>query len=113
MGLVSATSGASFTAVTVSVKFSDALAAPSDTVTVMVAVPLMSCAGVTVTALFAPLPVNAIADTGTSAVLDDIAVSARFPAGVSRSSITNGIAGVGVSSFVVRSVICVIVGVWL
>jgi len=65
-------------AFTVSTKASDAVAEPSLTVRVMVAVPVM-LVGVTVTVRLPPAPPKTMFVTGTSAVLDDARVSVSEP----------------------------------
>ena len=80
--------------VTVSVKLSLALAAPSLTVTVMTADPLWPAAGVTLTVRLAPEPPKTILPTGTRVGFEEAAVNVRLPGGVSASFIENGIAAV-------------------
>ena len=88
------------TASTVSRKVSDAVFVPSLTVTVKVAVPVLSCAGVTFTVRFALDPPNTIFAVGTSVVFDELPVSVRFVRGVSVSPTVNAIAPVDVLAFV-------------
>ena len=81
--------GASFTAVTVTVKVRLAEAMPSLTVTVTSAEPLWFAAGVTVTVRLAPEPPNVTFAFGTSAGLEEAAESNRLPAEVSASATVN------------------------
>src|SRR5260221_10967408 len=95
--------GASFTELTVRTKF--VLVKPklvSLTEIVMLAVPNRFAAGVTVTVRLLPLPPKTMLDTGARTGLDDCAASTSRLAGVVSSPIVNGMAGVGVSSAVVR-----------
>src|SRR5205823_3631293 len=73
---------------------------PSETVTVIVVVPWASAAGVAVTVRLEPEPPRARPEFGTTAVLDDIAVTERLDAELSGSDTVNPIAPVGVSSAV-------------
>src|SRR4051812_1248678 len=75
--------GASLTALTVSTNVSDELLVPSLTEIVMVEVPDRFAAGVAVRVRFAPEPPNAGLPFGTSAGLDDVAVTVRAEAAVS------------------------------
>ena len=75
--------------VTVSTKVSEAASAPSETLTVMVAVPVRPAAGVTVTVRFAPLPPKAMPLRGTRVVLLELPVRASAPAAVSTSPTVN------------------------
>src|SRR5688572_25529806 len=77
--------GGSLVAFTVKTKSVDAVADPSDTVTVIVDVPLWLPAGVIVTVRFAPVPPNTILAVGTTAVLLDTPVSVRSAGSVSAS----------------------------
>ena len=92
--------GRSFTAVTVSSNVSLALAVPSLTVTVIVALPDWFAAGVIVIVRFAPEPPNMIPPGGTKIGFEDVACTAKSPAGLSRSPTVNVIADVAVSSSV-------------
>src|SRR5882672_6172580 len=73
---------------------------PSFTVTVMVLVPFMFGAGVTVTVRFAPLPPNTMLFNGTSAGFDEPALNCKFAAATCASPMVNGIAAVGTLSVV-------------
>jgi len=79
---------------TVNVNALLAVFVPSLTVTVMVALPVLPDAGVTVTVRFAPEPPSTMLAVGTKVVEEEVLVSVRFAAGVSASPIVNGIAGV-------------------
>ena len=72
-------------ALTVSRKAVGVEVVPSLTDTVIVAVPVPSAAGVTVTVRLAPLPPNTMFAFGTRAVFDELPDTVRLPAGVSRS----------------------------
>ena len=99
-----------FGPVTVSTHGSLVVRDPSLTVTVIVAVPDWLAAGVTVTVRDEPLPPRMMLPSGTSAGLDEVAVTTRLAAAVSRSPTVKAIAPVDVSSFVIRSAISAIVG---
>src|SRR5436190_4166089 len=88
-------------AFTVSTKVSLALAEPSVTVTVIVAVPVWPLPGVTVTVRLGPLPPNTIFPFGTRAVFDELPLTVRLAAAVSASPMVNGMAAVGVPVFTV------------
>ena len=90
--------GASFTAVTVTLKVSLVVWVPSLTLSVIVAVPVLSAAGVTLTVRFAPLPPKSMFALGTSVVLDDVADSVSEPAEVRSSPMRKGSAPVSLSS---------------
>src|SRR5436189_18377 len=68
---------------------------PSLTVRVIVAVPVLPDAEVTVTVRFAPLPPSTMLAVGTRVVEEEALVSVRFAAAVSASPMVNGIAAVG------------------
>ena len=102
--------GASFTAVTVSTKLSEAVSEPSLTVIVMVAVPERFAAGVTVTVREAALPPSTMFATGTSDVFEEPTESVRLPAAVCASPTVNAIAPVLVSSATDRLAISEMVG---
>ena len=87
--LTSLTVGASFSGWTVTVKVRLAERAPSDTVTVIVPVPLWFDAGVTVTVRVSSLPAKATFASGRSAGLLEAALRTRPLAGVSTSEIVN------------------------
>ena len=93
--------GESLLAFTVKTKLVDAVADPSDTVIVMVAVPLWLPAGVIITVRLAPVPLKTMLASGTTVVLLDAAVNVRPAGGDSGSPKVNPIADVGVSSEVV------------
>src|SRR4051794_33283614 len=73
---------------------------PSSTVNVIVAAPVCTAAGVTVTVRSAPLPPNTMLASGTNAGLDEAAVTVNASTDVSASPTVNGRADVGVFSFV-------------
>src|SRR5690349_9075682 len=93
--------GASLTALTVARNVALAVALPSLTVTVIVALPNWFVAGRTVTVRFAPLPPNVILPLGIKVAWDDVPVRVKALTGVSASPIVNGIAPVVVSSLMV------------
>ena len=93
--------GGSLPAFTVKTKLVDAVADPSDTVIVMVAVPLWLPAGVMVTVRLAPVPPMTMLASGTTVVLLDAAVKVRPAGGESGSLIVKPMVDVGVSSDVV------------
>ena len=78
-------------ALTVRRKLVDAVANPSLTVTVIVAVPVWPATGVTVTVRALPEPPKTMLATGTSVGFVVPPVSVRFPAGVSTSPTVTGI----------------------
>ncbi len=94
--------GRSFTAVTVSTKLSLAVSAPSDTCTVMVAVPLWFAAGFTVTVRLPPEPPNVMFPTGTRVGLLELPDTVREVTAVSTSAMVNAKAPVLVSSAIDR-----------
>ena len=71
--------GESFTALTMTKKYSLVDSVPSLTVTVMVADPDSLSAGVTVTVRLASLPPKTILPLGTTAVLDEDENSVKLP----------------------------------
>ena len=77
------------------------MADPSDTVIVMVEVPLWLPAGVIITVRFAPVPPKTMLASGTTVALLDAAVNVRPAGGDSASPNVKPIAAVGVSSEVV------------
>ena len=85
---------------------------PSVSVTnnVMVATPLWLAAGVTVTVRFEPLPPKTIPPCGTRFVFDEVAVTVRFDAGVSKSPMVKVSGGADTLGKVVLSVTSEIVG---
>jgi hypothetical protein len=98
------------TAVTASTNELLALAWPSLTVSVIVAEPLWSGDGVSVTVRFELLPPNTMFVFATRAGLELDALNTSDEAGVSASPIVNAIGPMAVSSGVVRLVIVEIVG---
>jgi hypothetical protein len=88
--------GGVFTAFTVNTKVSLALFVPSLTLTVIVAVPIWSAAGVTVTVRLLPLPPKTMLLNGTSARFDESFPNVRLPTDVSASPIVKGSAAVAV-----------------
>ena len=97
-------------AFTVSTKVSAAVSAPSLTVTVIVAVPVLPAAGVTVRVRFAPLPPKRMLASGTRVWLLLLPVTVSDPAAVSMSPTVKVIAPVAVSWLVVWSEMLLIVG---
>src|SRR5436189_4149919 len=95
---------------TVSTNVSLALKLPSLTVNVIVAVPVWSDAGATVTVRFAPIPAKTMFPSGTKPVFDELPLRVRLPAAASTSPTVTGIAGVGVFTAVDWSFTSVIVG---
>ena len=93
--------GGSLFAFTVKTKLVDAVADPSDTVIVMVDVPLWLPAGVITTVRLAPVPLKTMLASGTTVVLLDVAVNVRSAGSDSASPIEKPMADVGVSSNVV------------
>jgi hypothetical protein len=91
-------------------KVSLLLAAPSLTLTVIVAVPDRFAAGVTATVLLTPEPPRVMLEFGTSVVLDELPLSVRLPGAVSTSPTVKAMLPVEVSSFVVWSEMSEIVG---
>ena len=83
---------------------------PSLTVTVIVALPVLPDAGVTVTVRFAPEPPRTMFAVGTKVVEEEDFVSVRFAAGVSASPIVNGIAAVDWPDVTVCAAIVEMVG---
>ena len=81
---------------------------PSCTVTVMVAVP--AAIGVTLTVRLAPAPPSTMAPLGTTAWLDEVAVTIRAASGVSVSVTVNAAGVVAVPTVVVWPAIGVICG---
>src|ERR1051325_499772 len=75
-----------------------ALAGPSLTFSVTVAVPDWLAAGVTVTVRLAPLPPNVMLAPGTRVGLEELPDSARLASGVSTSPIVNAIGPAGTCS---------------
>src|SRR5258706_10338918 len=92
--------GGSFTAATVRRNELEAVNDPSLTTTVMVAVPFWFRAGVIVAVRFCPDPPNTTFATGTRVGLEEIALRAKLPAGVSPSLTVNAIGPTTVSSLV-------------
>ena len=86
---IGVTVGASFIALTVTVKVRLAEAIPSLTVKVTSAEPLWFAAGVTVTVRLAPEPPKATFADGTNAGLEEAAERSRLPAEVSASATVN------------------------
>jgi hypothetical protein len=87
--------GASFGAtLTVMVNALVVVFVPSLTETVIVALPVLPDAGVTVTVRFAPLPPNTMLAFGTNVVEEELPETVRFAAGVSGSPTVNGSAAV-------------------
>ena len=93
--------GGSFTGVTVSTNVSLTVRLPSLTVTVIVVVPDRFATGVRVTVRAAPDPPNRIFAFDTRVVSEELPVTVKFSAGVSKSQMVKGKAPVGVSSGVV------------
>ena len=93
--------GGSLFAFTVKTKLIDAVADPSDTVIVMVDVPLWLPAGVIITVRLAPVPLKTMLASGTTVALLDVAANVRSAGSDSASPIEKPIADVGVSSNVV------------
>jgi hypothetical protein len=103
--------GASFTALTVSVKALLLLDAPSLTVRVMTLDPLWSVAGSKVTVRFEPVPPpSEIFVRGIRVRLDDLTETTRFDPGVSRSVTVNPMGPVEVSSLTDRGAMVEIAG---
>src|SRR5205085_1958470 len=102
--------GRSFTGSTVRLNMALAVAAPSLTLIVMVAVPNWFAAGVILIVRFAPLPPKRMLPAGTSIGLEDLAETTSAFAGVSRSPTVKGIAGLTVSSLIVWPPMAEIVG---
>ena len=102
-------SGASFTGFTVNRKLSWEEETPSLTVTVMVAEPDRSCAGVRVSVRLLPLPVKAMPPLGISVASDETADRAREPKAVSLSPTVTATSR-GVSSSVTWSAMAANVG---
>ena len=102
--------GGKFGVITVSVKESLALSAPSLTVTVIVAVPVCPAAGVSVIDRLFPLPPKTMLPFGTKSVFDELALTIKLPAGVSVSLTVKARAGVGVFRAVVWLTISLSVG---
>src|SRR2546428_12016908 len=73
-----------------------AVALPSLTVIVISEEPIAPGTGVTVTNRFAPLPPNAIPEFATTAVFDEMPVTVRLAAAVSKSPMVNGMGAVGI-----------------
>ena len=90
--------GASFTALTVTKKYSLVDSVPSLTVTVMVADPDSLSAGVTVTVRLASLPPKTMFPLGTTVVSDETALKIRLPVDVSTSPMLKPNAPVELSS---------------
>jgi hypothetical protein len=91
---LAAATGATFGAVTVNAKLIVAVDWPSVTLTLIVAVPFSFGAGVMVTVRFPPLPPKMMFALGTNAVLDELALSAKFVTSVSASLIVKPIGSV-------------------
>src|SRR3954471_7805629 len=102
--------GASLTALTVTRKLAPALALPSLTVTVTIALPNWFVAGLTVTVRFAPLPPKTMFPFGIRDEREEVPVTVSALAAVSASPMVNGMAGVAASSLMVWSAIVVMVG---
>src|SRR5262245_33745428 len=75
---------------TLSAKKSVTLAGPSVTITAIVAVPNRPGTGVSVTVRFDPLPPNEIAESGTRAGFEDVALSCKLPGRTSSSWTVKG-----------------------
>ena len=86
---------------TVRRKLELAVALPSFTVTVIVAVPVCPVAGVTVTVRFAPEPPKTILALGTRVEFDEDPLSVRFPVAVSASPTVKPMGPVEVFTWVV------------
>ena len=93
--------GASFTALTVTVKVLLVVISPSETLTVMVAEPVLFAAGVIAIVLLAPDPPKTMPPAGISVVLDDVPVTVSEVTEASTSPIVNGIIGTAESSITV------------
>ena len=103
--------GASFTALTVSAKGSLAeLPAASVTVTVTVAEPFLSDAGVAVTVRLAPLPPRAMLALGSRVVSDELVARVRSLTAMMLSPSRKATAPVLASSLIVCGVMSLIVG---
>ena len=90
--------GASFTAATDNTKVDRLVAAPSLTVTVMIAVPKRLGAGVSEIVRPSPAPPATMFASGTKVWSDDVALTVRLPAGDSTSATRKPTAFSGVSS---------------
>src|SRR5207248_2179342 len=75
-----------------------------------VAVPVLPAAGATVTVRLAPVPPSAMPDSGSTFVLDELALTTRLPAAVWASPTVNGRAADAAFAGTVRSATSVIVG---
>jgi len=95
---------------TVRVKLVEVVAVPSETLMVMVAVPVWLAAGVMVTVGLAPEPPKEIPVVGTRGVLLDVAESVSEPAAVSTSPMVKAIAGVAVFTLIIWLEMAVMVG---
>ncbi len=102
--------GRSLTALTVRVKERAALSSPSETLTVMVAVPVWLAAGVTVSVRLVPLPPRTSPAAGTSVLLLAAAVTTSVAGSLSTSPTVKAIGPVEVSSARVRLAKELIVG---
>src|ERR1043166_3973148 len=108
--VTAASTGGSLTGVTVRLKLVLEMAMPSLTAIATVVVPDRFGAGVSVTVRVLPLPPKTMLVFARRFVLDDNPDRESELAAVSRSPMTNGVAGVGVSSAVVSGLIEEIVG---
>src|SRR5437667_183054 len=102
--------GGSFTGVTMRTKVSLAVATPSLTMTVIVAVPAWFVAGSIAMVRLTSVPPNTMFPLGTSVGLEDEALTTRLVTGVSISPTVNAIGPVDVSSGVLRLRMSEIVG---
>ena len=102
--------GESLTGLTVRRKLRLALAIPSLTLTVILAVPLAFGAGVSTTVRLPSLPPRAMLALGTKVALSLVAVTTRDAAKVSVSATVKAMPPVGVSSSVVWAEMLEIVG---
>ena len=96
---ISVITGESFTADTVILKLSLVVEIPSDTETVIFAVPFLSSAGFTIIVLFPSDPprIRFVFVLGTRAGLSETAVTARRLTMVSESETVNGIIAVEIT----------------
>src|SRR3954453_6463909 len=101
--------GRSFTGLIVKRNEVLALVTPSLTVKTIVFVPVWLLPGVMVTLRFVPVPLTTMLVSGTSTVLDELAVTVSNKAAVSTSLMLNGIV-IGVSSGVAWLPMAAIVG---
>ena len=102
--------GASLTGATITKKVSVALSAPSETVTVMVAEPLLLAAGVTVSVRFAPLPLSTRPAGGIKSALSLAGETSRLSSVLSVSLTVNSSGPVLASSTMAWSAMAEITG---